>query len=389
MKVIYLDWPCFKGEDLCFTLTHDFNFEVVRFSHPDYTERFSDDFLAAFDALMEREQADFCISYNFYPLLAEATHQHNLKYLSLVYDCPFVKLYSYRITYPTNYVFLFDYTLYEKLKKGGISTVYYSTLPVNAGMIQTLLAQPYAKERFSSEVSFVGSLYNEDHNLFDRMYDKLPAYVCGYLDSIMQAQLKVQGYNFIEELLSEPILQELVKAEPYKISPDGVESLANIFADYYINRKLTSMERIQLLSAVANKFRLKLFTKDPTATIPHAQVLGPVDYYMEMPYIFHDSKINLNISLRSIKSGIPLRCMDILGCSGFLLTNFQADFLMHFTPGEDYVYYEDETDLLNKIDYYLCHEEERSAIAQSGYEKVLTEHNFLVILSNMFDAAKI
>lgn len=388
MKVIYLDWPCFKGEDLCFSLTHDFHFEVVRFSHPDYTERFSDDFLAAFDALMEREQADFCISYNFYPLLAEAAHLHNMKYLSLVYDCPFVKLYSYRITYPTNYVFLFDYMLYEKLRKNGISTVYYTTLPVNATMIHTLLNEPYDKESFSSEVSFVGSLYNEEHNLFDRMYEKLHPYICGYLDSIMQAQLQVQGYNFIEELLSEPIIDALVQAEPYENNPDGVESLANVFADYYINRKLTSIERIQLLSAVAEQFPLKLFTRDPSASIPHAMVQGPIDYYMEMPYVFHDSRINLNISLRSIKSGIPLRCMDILGCGGFLLTNFQADFLKHFIPGEDYVYYEDQEDLLAKIDYYLNHENERIAIAKSGYEKVLREHNFSVILANMFDLAK-
>lgn len=389
MNVLYLDWPCFKGDDLCYSLQHDFGFHLIKFSHPDYKERISDDFLAAFDKLCQKETIDFCISYNFYPLLAEAAHQHDIKYLSLVYDCPFVKLYSYRITYPTNYVFLFDYTLYQKLRNGGISTVYYSTLPVNADMIRILLDEPYDKERFFADVSFVGSLYNEDHNIFDRMYEKLDSYTKGYLDSIMRAQLKISGYNFIEEMLSPPIIEALQKAEPYKNNPDGAETLANIYADYYIDRKLTSMERIQLLSAVSGQFSLKLFTKDPHAVISKANNQGPVDYYMEMPYIFHDSRINLNISLRSIQSGIPLRCMDIMGCGGFLLTNYQNDFLRHFTPDEDFVYYEDEEDLLRKVDYYLTHDDKRRVIAQNGYERVRQDHNFKKILLTMFELAKI
>ena len=44
-----------------------------------------------------------------------------------------------------------------------------------------------------------------------------------------------------------------------------------------------------------------------------------------MPYVFRNSRINLNITLRSIKSGIPLRCMDIYGAGGFLLSNYQTD----------------------------------------------------------------
>lgn len=389
MNVLYLDWPCFKGKDLCYSLEHDFGFGIVRFSHPDYGERASDAFLAAFDDCCGTSHVDFCISYNFYPLLAEAAHRRGLKYISLVYDCPLVKLYSYRIAYPTNYVFLFDYTLYEKLKNGGIPTVYYSTLPVNAEMIHVLLDEPYEKERFASDVSFVGSLYNEEHNLFDRMYEKLDDYTKGYLDSIMRAQLQIQGYNFIEELLTPHIVEALHAAEPYQNNSDGVETLANVYADYYIDRKLTSMERIHLLSAVSERFPLRLFTRDPSATIAGARNMGPVDYYMEMPCIFHDSKINLNISLRSIQSGIPLRCMDIMSCGGFLLTNFQNDFLRHFTPDEDFVYYEDEADLLKKIDYYLTHDEKRRAIAQNGYEKTRTEHSFPVILAAVFETAGI
>ncbi len=86
--------------------------------------------------------------------------------------------------------------------------------------------------------------------------------------------------------------------------------------------------------------------------------------------------MNLNITLRSIVSGIPLRAMDIMGCGGFLLTNYQADFLEYFVPEKDYVYYEDLTDLVEKAGYYLIHEEERMAIARSGYQKVKEQHTY-------------
>ena len=77
--------------------------------------------------------------------------------------------------------------------------------------------------------------------------------------------------------------------------------------------------------------------------------------------------------------------MDILGCGGFLLTNYQQDMLNFFVPGEDYVYYESRNDLMEKIGYYLEHEEERRAIAQNGYEKVCAEHTYEQRLQEILD----
>lgn len=92
--------------------------------------------------------------------------------------------------------------------------------------------------------------------------------------------------------------------------------------------------------------------------------------------MFRQSRINLNISRRGIKSGIPLRAFDIMGSRGFLLSNFQADFLDFFVPGEDFVYYESKEDFLEKVDYYLTHEDERQRIAENGYHKVAAGHTY-------------
>ena len=70
-----------------------------------------------------------------------------------------------------------------------------------------------------------------------------------------------------------------------------------------------------------------------------------------------------------------------MGSGGFLLTNYQTDFLEHFEPGVDFVYYDSYDDLLQKTEYYLTHEEERKAVARNGYEKVKKYHTY----KNRFD----
>ena len=59
-------------------------------------------------------------------------------------------------------------------------------------------------------------------------------------------------------------------------------------------------------------------------------VHGGVDTLKEMPKVFRQSKINLNLSTRSIKTGIPQRVWDILGAGGFLITNYQNELNKYF-----------------------------------------------------------
>lgn len=383
MNILFLDWPCFGRTDFLnfFSERHD---SVTLFSHADYELRKSDSFLAALYSVLENQQFDFCFSYNFFPLMATACYKCNIKYISFVYDSPQVKLYSYTVTYPTNYIFLFDSSLVTQFQKEGLTTFYYMPLPVNADRIHSLLQKPYDSARLSADVSFVGSLYNENHNLYDSLQG-ISSYTKGYLDAIMQAQSHVYGYNFLEECLTPAITAELQNVAHYQKNPDGVESLSFIFSDYYLCRKLTSMERINILTDVASHFPLKIFTPNNNYVIPNASNMGVADYLTETPYIFHDSKINLNITLRSIKSGIPLRCMEIMSCGGFLLTNFQSDFFKHFVAGEDFVYFESNDDMLQKIDYYLTHEKERASIAESGYQKVIKNHSYETIFQQIFN----
>ena len=386
MNILFLDWGCFGKIDAIMTF-EAMGFKVLKFAHPDYSERKSPDFIEKCTSFIKDNNISFCYSFNFYPLLAHVCHEVGVPYVSLVYDSPQVKLYSYTIIYPECHVYIFDRVEYEKLHSAGINTVYYSILPVNADKIDNLLGKPYDNKRVSSEVSFVGALYNEQHNFFDRL-EGISEHTKGALEGLMESQLQVQGYSFIEDLLATPamkdVMEDIKKHFLYDAESNyGVETLEYVITQYVLARRMTSIERQRLLSAVAANYPLKLFTLDKDAIIPNAINMGTTDYYGEMPLVFNKSKINLNITLRSIRSGIPLRCMDIMGHGGFLLTNFQADLLEHFKPDEDFVYYEDQDDLVDKVGFYLKHDSTRENIARNGREMCKKYYNFHAVLENL------
>lgn len=382
MRILYIDWPCFGKVDVQFTLQQA-GHEFVPFFHEGYQDRNNPEFDLAFREFVGDTHFDCCFSFNYFHIISNNCKELGIKYIAALYDSPCVMLYSYSLINPTNYVFMFDKQEYLKLKNGGINTVYYHPLPVNSTIIDFLMEKPFDRDKLSAEVSFVGSLYNEDHNFFDRLVNAND-YTKGYLDAIMEAQLKVQGYNFIEEVLTPDIIAELKRVSPYEPTPSGIETLEYIYSNYFIDRKLTSIERQRLLTAVGKNCNLKLYTINKNAVIPNAINMGAIDYYSEMPYVFANSKINLNITLRSIQSGIPLRAMDIIGAGGFLLTNFQADFLDYFIPNEDFVYYESEEDLVDKVKYYLSHEKKRIEIAHNGHEKAKKNHSFEKFFQDIF-----
>ena len=108
-----------------------------------------------------------------------------------------------------------------------------------------------------------------------------------------------------------------------------------------------------------------------------------------MPHVFKHSKINLNITLRSIVSGIPLRVFDIMGCGGFLLTNYQQDMFEYFVPEEDFIFYSDMEELSDKCKFFLEHDDIRKKIAGNGYEKVRKYHTFDIRIEEILNTIKI
>lgn len=392
MKIVFMEWNSFGNKDIKEAFAAE-GHKVINYLFANKDGRRDDELEKDLASLLRREVPDAVFSFNYFPVISNVCKKEDVRYISWIYDSPYVMLYSYTVINPCNVIYVFDKELYMEFHNAGIQTVRYMPMAVNTDRLDMVTATntnhpadamaaetdtPFHSDSsdcaYLYNVSFVGSLYTEEHNFFDRM-TTLSDYTKGYLDAIMSAQMKIQGYNFIQESLS-PIMDDLYQALPMDPNPDGVESKEYLYAQYVINRKITGLERTELIRAVTERFHFDLFTPNKGFTLPNLTNHGTVDFYEQMPLVFKRSKINLNISLRSIKSGIPLRAFDIMGSGGFLLSNFQADFLDYFVPGEDFVYYESKEDLVNKVDYYLNNEEERIAIAASGHDKIAANHTF-------------
>lgn len=145
----------------------------------------------------------------FRTILRQAIRYSNIS-LVRYFDCP-----NYRRIFKDNYVFIFDKAMYLELKNGGINTVYYLPMMAAADRLDNLVVPESAVDTISSDVSFVGSMYNEKHNLYDRMYENLDTYARGYLDGIIEAQLKVWGISFADKLLTDKIIECMYKSMPY------------------------------------------------------------------------------------------------------------------------------------------------------------------------------
>lgn len=372
MKILFIEWESIGKKDLEDAFIkegHSLVYSSVFLERKTYADL--PEVESRLSAILHKEAPDLVFTVNYYPMVSDFCNRHQIRYVSWIYDSPFRRIYSETVINPCNTIFVFDKQLYLEFHEAGISTVHYLPMAANTERLDAVKVEPFAYD-----VSFVGSLYLETHQPFTEMSESLSDYSKGYLDALVTVQLKLQGCDLIPDVLG-PVLEDMRKAYPMTHERGSIEPEEYFYAQHVINRWITTVERVDLLDAIAKEYGgVDFFTYYQGFTLPNLRNHGPVDYITEMPQVFKQSKINLNISRRGMKSGVPLRAFDIMGSGGFLLSNFQSDFLDMFVPGEDFVYYESKEDMLGKIGYYLAHEEERQAIARSGHEKVAAAHTY-------------
>lgn len=337
--------------------------------------------------LLDDQIFQMVFTINFFPVISDICSIYRIRYVCWSVDSPVMELFSCSIKNEWNRVFLFDQEQYNDIFPLNPSCVFHLPLAANPLRVQKLICSASQREfcPFRSDVSFVGSLYTEK-NPYDRPKGA-SEYLSGYLNAIMEAQLKVYGYYFIDKLLPDDIVAEFKAHLSGFYAPPGETFLDDrtIIAQLYLGNKISSMERIQAMSLLSSHFQVDIYTGSDTADIPKLHNRGFAKSLTEMPLIFHESKINLNITAKNIRAGIPLRIWDILGCGGFCLTNYQPELTQYFTPGEHLDYYGSLDELYEKTEYYLSHDKERREIASNGAELIRTIHNYENRITQMLE----
>lgn len=326
----------------------------------------------------------FIFSINFFPAISYTCNRLKVPYVCWSVDSPVAELFSNALKNEWNRIFLFDKAQYEFFHPYNPECIYYLPLAVNVKRLEKVIMGMTQEEYaiYDSDVSFVGSLYSEKCR-FDSL--KLSDYTKGYVNGLIQSQMKVYGYNFIYDVLPEHIIQEIVAADPnfYKGQDVFTDTDRYLVAHQYIGMKLANVERVSTLKALSERFNVTLYTRSDASMLPDVHVKGGVSTLTQMPKVFHAGKINLNMTMRPIETGLSLRIWDVLGSGGFLITNYQSEIPEYFEIGKDLEVYESMEDLIYKIDYYLHHEAERIEIALNGYEKTAAYHTYEMRLASM------
>lgn len=398
MKILFPNWKNFGLEDITETFENMGHTVIIYTSEPK-NYRKDPRFKSELKKFIKSEGIDLLFTSNYFPVVSDACNDLGIPYVSWCYDSPLILTYSKTIFHSCNYIFIFDSQMVQDLQSLGVEHVYYMPMAVNARRLSALKATSTQRHIVQSDVSFVGSLYTEKHTLYDRMTE-LDDFTRGYLEGIMNAQKLIYGASILEDTLTQEIIDKMYAEMPIQIQPEDMTTYQYIYANYFLCRKITQTERTELLQMISEALPhmtvsgsrtanpLKLYTPEKTPFLPKVKNMGTVHYLHEMPLVFQHSKINLNITLRSIKNGIPLRAMDIMGAGGFLLTNYQNDFNYHFVDGEDYISYDSPEDMLTKIEYYLAHDKERNEIAENGCIKMRNEHTYEKRLEEMLTIVK-
>ncbi len=379
----------------------------------------------AVSTLIEKHTFLFVFSINFFPAISEICQIYQMPYVCWTVDCPVMELFSPALANDCNRIFMFDKAQYEYFRHINPERIFHLPLATNVSRWDQVISQASPKDlkHFSSDISFIGSLYAEKDP-----YDKiqgLSEYTKGYVEGMIEAQLQIYGYNMLEDLLNvcpdnsavlsdrflsagssfsvddaltgglhnitrqktalSPIMQDFMEHVPdLKESPYAPYFPPSyIIAHHFIGMHAAVAERHRLLSMLSENHAVDLYTFSDTVRLPKVHNRGGAKTLTEMPLIFHQSRINLNMTIRPIQTGLSLRVFDILGCGGFLLTNYQQELGELYEIGKDVEVFTSKEELAEKAAYYLTHEEERQKIARSGYEKTRALHTYETRISQM------
>lgn len=340
------------------------------------------------EIFLKNNKVDFVISNLFSPYVAQLTYDLEIKYAVYGMDSPMYKTHmSVFPRYDNCYLFYFDKKEYRLLKEKGYSNVYYLPLAADVEWSNKLVITDEEIKKYGCNVSFVGSLYS--NNLYDQYIDRCPVQMQKFFSYIMeQSAFKWDGKDRLGEFLTPELISSVktiypdIKNEPYELPYEYY------FKAFFLARKLTHIERTLLLELLSERYDIHLYTRNDETVPDGIKRFPEVSQLIGGFKVFYSSKININMTLRSIESGVPLRIFDIMSVGGFVMSNYQEEIPELFEEGKEIVTFKTPEELIDKTDYYLSHDKARTQIGINGYKKVKAcytyEHQLNKIISILF-----
>jgi spore maturation protein CgeB len=351
MKLLFWQWNSFCGRGIEKALEklgvdHDsVYFHPASFEEDEKHRDFLDKALSkGYDALL---------SVNFSTEAARMCEKHGCLYFSWIYDCPVNIVDREPMKSEFCRLFFFDSMQAERASSMGMKAFY---LPLAAD--PSVFAAAASKGKSGKyDVSFVGNLYKSEYENYLKPLDD---YSRGYLEGIVRSQSNLPYGYLIPEVVTEELTEKLNAF--YRAAGGSGAEISRRQLIYLLACETTGRARVTALKLLSGRFKTALWSSGKDERLSSVEVNPYTDYYDGMPAVFASSKINLNISLKAIEAGIPLRVLDIISCGGFVLTDWKMDMEEFFIPGESIETYSSLEELYAKTDFYVRNESARAAV---------------------------
>jgi len=115
----------------------------------------------------------------------------------------------------------------------------------------------------------------------------------------------------------------------------------------------------------------------------------------EMIRLFSQSKISLGFTMTNNSTNnsdlkqVRLREFEATMSGAFYMLEYVKDIEDYFDIDKEIVCFHDVNDLIDKVNYYLKHPEERECIRQAGYKRAIKDHTWQIRLTAAFNEAKL
>jgi spore maturation protein CgeB len=148
-------------------------------------------------------------------------------------------------------------------------------------------------------------------------------------------------------------------------------------------------EGTQLLEEVAERAGLEIWGYGADALPPSSPLRrghrGEA-WGLDMFAVLADAKIAVNRHIDAAEGHANnMRLYEATGAGALLVTDRGSNLSELFEPGREVVVYDDADDLVEKVRYYLAHDDERLAIARAGQARTLREHTYAHRIAELAD----
>ena len=372
MRVLFTESKVQENPSIIFAL-HRLGHEVARYPKPMEELEGDEEAEKELEVFLKKYKVDFVLSNTFTPLVASVTRKLSMKYAVWCMDSPMYSTWVEESKFDNCFLFYFDKRECMLQKQNGHSNVYHLPLAADTVWGEELVITDEEISKYSCDMSFVGSLYTQ--NVYDNAIERfMPEVQDRFSDILENSAFLWDGKERVE--LSEDLIQMVRRTCPDMFEHPYTMSDEYFLKSLFIDRKLTNVERTLLMEVLAEHYDIHLYTR-ATENVPEGVRRFPeIDAGTGALKVFYSSKINLNVTLRSIKSGIPARVFDVMSVGGFVLSNWQEEIPELFEEEKDIVTFKTPEELIEKADYYLKNDTERIRIGIRGYQKVKENYTY-------------